>query len=72
MEPGRAVTRCEQHGEQDRGSGRCVADDSLRRYGELRGDPVQWAGYLAELALTDAAAGDGLPSAREEYPEYNA
>lgn len=43
----------------------------IRRYEELRADPDEWASYQAELRLTDNAAGDGLPSARDEYPEYN-
>jgi hypothetical protein len=42
-----------------------------RRYEELRADPVEWASYQAEARLTDNVAGDGLPDAREEYPEYN-
>jgi hypothetical protein len=43
----------------------------IGRYEELRANPVEWAGYRAEARLTDNAAGDGLPSAREEYPEHN-
>jgi hypothetical protein len=43
----------------------------MQRYEELRADPQEWASYQAEARLTDAVAGDGLPSAREEYPEYN-
>ena len=43
----------------------------MRRYEELRADPQEWASYQAEAWLTDDAAGDGLPDAREEYPEYN-
>ncbi len=43
----------------------------IRRYEELRADPQEWAGYQAEARLTDEAAGDGLPDARKEYPEYN-
>lgn len=42
-----------------------------RRYEELRADPEEWASYQAEARLTDNVAGDGLPSAAEEYPEYN-
>lgn len=42
-----------------------------RRYEELRADPEEWASYQAEARLTDNVAGDGLPSATEEYPEYN-
>lgn len=43
----------------------------IRRYEELRDDPAEWASYHAEALLTDNAAGDGLPDAREEYPEFN-
>ena len=43
----------------------------MARYEELRADPAEWASYRAEARLTDNAAGDGLPSAREEYPEHN-
>ena len=43
----------------------------MQRYEELRADPEEWASYQAEARLTDEAAGDGLPGAREEYPEYN-
>jgi hypothetical protein len=42
----------------------------MRRYEELRGDPEQWASYRAEARLTDQTAGDGLPDAGQEYPEY--
>lgn len=42
------------------------------RYEQIRADPEEWAGYQAELRLTDNVAGDGLPDARDEYPEYNA
>ncbi len=41
------------------------------RYEELRADPAEWAAYRDEARLTDNAAGDGLPSARDEYPEQN-
>jgi len=41
------------------------------RYEELHADPDEWARYQAELRMTDTAAGDGLPDAGEEYPEYN-
>jgi hypothetical protein len=41
----------------------------MRRYGELRADPDEWASYQAEAWLTDNVAGDGLPDARAEYPE---
>ncbi|MBB2505255.1 hypothetical protein [Amycolatopsis echigonensis] len=43
----------------------------MRRYEELRADPEEWASYQAEARLTDNAAGDGLPDAAEEYPEYS-
>lgn len=42
----------------------------VQRYEELRADPEEWASYQAEARLTDSAAGDGLPDALEEYPEY--
>lgn len=42
----------------------------VQRYEELRADPEEWANYQAEAQLTDNAAGDGLPDARDEYPEY--
>jgi hypothetical protein len=42
-----------------------------RRYEELRGDQQEWTSYLAEARLTDNVAGETLPSARDEYPEYN-
>lgn len=44
----------------------------MMRYAELRADPEEWAVYRAEARLTDNAAGDGLPLARDEFPEYNA
>ena len=43
----------------------------MARYEELRADPEEWASYHAEARLTDNAAGDGVPSARDEYPEHN-
>lgn len=43
----------------------------MQRYEELRADPEKWAGYQTEARLADNAAGDGLPDAAEEYPEYN-
>lgn len=43
----------------------------MQRYEELRADPEEWASYKGEARLTDNAAGDGLPDAREEYPEYS-
>lgn len=42
-----------------------------QRYEELRADPEEWASYTAEARLTDNVAGEGLPNADEEYPEYN-
>lgn len=42
----------------------------VQRYEELRADPEEWATYQAEARLTDNAAGDALPDAHEEYPEY--
>lgn len=42
-----------------------------RRYEELRADSHERANYQTEARLTDNVAGDGLPSAEEEYPEYN-
>ncbi len=43
----------------------------MRRYEELRADSQEWAAYQAEARLTDNVAGDRLPTAGEEYPEYN-
>lgn len=43
----------------------------MARYEELRADPEEWASYRAESRLTDNVAGDGLPDARDEYPEHN-
>jgi len=43
----------------------------MARYAELRADSDEWIAYSAEARLTDNAAADGLPSARDEYPEYN-
>jgi hypothetical protein len=43
----------------------------MERYEELRADPEEWASYQAETQLTSQAAGETLPSARDEYPEYN-
>lgn len=42
----------------------------MRRYEEMRADPEEWAGYRAEAQLTDQVAGDSLPDASDEYPEY--
>ena len=44
----------------------------MTRYAELRSDQQEWASYRAETSLTDSAAGDGLPSGEDEYPEYRA
>ncbi|MFL6075853.1 MAG: hypothetical protein ACJ73S_20880 [Mycobacteriales bacterium] len=46
-------------------------NEIIQRYEELRADPEEWESYQAEARLTDQVAGDGLPDAREEYPEYN-
>jgi predicted transcriptional regulator len=46
-------------------------DRIIDRYEALRADPDEWAGYRAEAHLTDHSAGDGLPDARQEYPEFN-
>ena len=43
----------------------------MERYAELRADPNEWASYQAEARLTDQVAGEGLPDAGDEYPEYN-
>ena len=43
----------------------------MARYAELQSDPDEWAAYRAEGQLTDNAAPDGLPPARDEYPEFN-
>lgn len=43
----------------------------MRRYEELRADPEEWATYQTEARLTDNVAGERLPDAPEEYPEYN-
>lgn len=37
----------------------------------LQGDQEQWAEYLAEADEWDAVAGDGLPDAVSEWPEFN-
>lgn len=42
----------------------------MERYAELQSDPQEWASYRAEASLTNNAAGDGLPSGGDEYPEY--
>lgn len=43
----------------------------VQRYEELRADSEEWASYQTEARLTDNAAGDGLPDARVEYPEFD-
>jgi hypothetical protein len=43
----------------------------MERYAELRADPDEWADYQAEVRLTTQAAGETLPSAVDDYPEYN-
>lgn len=43
----------------------------IERYEQLREDPDEWASYQAEARLTDNVAGETLPSAASEYPEYN-
>ncbi|HEX5495405.1 MAG TPA: hypothetical protein VFX70_12615 [Mycobacteriales bacterium] len=40
-------------------------------YARLQQDPEAWADYQSELAEWDVTTGDGLPDARDEYPEYN-
>lgn len=42
----------------------------MRRYEQLRADPEEWTSYQAEARLVDQIAGDELPNAGEEYPEY--
>ena len=42
-----------------------------QRYEELRADPEEWASYQAEGRLTDNVAGETLPDASDEFPEYN-
>lgn len=43
----------------------------MAQYAQLRADPEEWAAYRAEAALTDNAAGDGMPPGHDEYPEFN-
>jgi hypothetical protein len=43
----------------------------VRRYEDLRADADEWASYRDEARLTDNVAGDALPAAGDEYPEYN-
>jgi hypothetical protein len=54
---------------------RLVTEHKINRiisgYEKLRADPGEWASYQAEAQLTDKAAGDGLPGAADEYPEYS-
>jgi hypothetical protein len=40
------------------------------RHEELHADPAESESYRAEFRLTDNAAGDALPDAREECREY--
>lgn len=42
----------------------------MQQYEQLRADPEEWSSYQAEARLVDQVAGDGLPNAGEEYPEY--
>lgn len=42
----------------------------MEQYQQLRANPEEWASYQLELAQSDNTAGDGLPSAFEEYPEF--
>lgn len=42
-----------------------------RAAARLAADPDQWADYLAEADAWDATAGDGLPDASSEWPEFN-
>jgi len=44
---------------------------AMERYAEMRANPEEWASYQAEARLADQVAGEGLPPARDEYPEYN-
>jgi hypothetical protein len=46
-------------------------DRIVRRYEALRADPDEWASYRTEAHLTDNSAGDSLPDAHQEYPEFN-
>jgi hypothetical protein len=54
---------------------RLVKEHKINRiisgYEKLRADPDEWASYQAEAQLTDRAGGDSLPTASDEYPEYN-
>lgn len=43
----------------------------MARYEELRADPEAWEEYRAEAQLTDNVAGEGLPNATDEFPEWN-
>ncbi|MCK9897057.1 hypothetical protein [Frankia sp. AgB32] len=43
----------------------------VHQYEALRADPEAWASYQVEARLTDGVAGDRIPGASEEYPEYN-
>ena len=59
-----------------------MSDDPARRLAAMlqstadyerlaREDPTGFAEYLEEGRLWDRLAGDGLPNAAEEFPEYN-
>jgi len=59
---------------QEAALNRLIDEHEMRQvhaaYARLRDDRAEWADYQQELALTDAAGGDGLGHARDEYPEY--
>lgn len=61
---------------QEAALNRLIAEHEMRQvhtaYARLRDDPVAWAEYQRELAVTDASSGDGVGDARDEYPEYSA
>jgi hypothetical protein len=44
-------------------------NNAYERY--RREDPGGWQDYLAEMALWDQTAGDGLLDPREDWPEHN-
>jgi hypothetical protein len=43
----------------------------MAQYEKLRANPEEWASYQAELDEWDSTASDGIPDARDEYPEHN-
>lgn len=43
----------------------------IERFQQLREDPEEWASYQSEARLADNVAGETLPNAGTEYPEYN-